>query len=148
MSADLAHALAILATSGEPERACYEIDDGRPGGYGWSDIEAAASRVNGRPTRVALIPRSLLIVPALVASWSGLLMRRAPLVSAGKLNELYHPDWVARGPRLEEVSAWRPRRGLEAGLGETMAWYRERGWISRGGKGRGEAFQRAKLTRP
>jgi nucleoside-diphosphate-sugar epimerase len=143
---DLAHALAILATSGAPGAACYEVDDGRPGGYAWSDIEAAASLVNGRPTRIALIPKAMLIVPALVASFTAPFVRRAPLVSVGKLNELYHPDWVARGPRLEEVSAWRPQRGLDIGLGETMAWYRKQGRLARRGPERSDAFPRARRT--
>ncbi|MDP9137502.1 MAG: NAD-dependent epimerase/dehydratase family protein [Pseudomonadota bacterium] len=143
---DLALALAMLASSREPNAACFEIDDGRPGGYGWPDFEAAASRVNGRPTRIGLIPKSLLIGPALAASVSSLFVRRAPLLSLGKLNELYHPDWVARGPRLEAVSAWRPTRGLETGLRETMAWYRERGWLPAGGAGSGDAFSRVGLT--
>ncbi len=127
--ADLADALAILATTLTPAAARYEIDDGRYGGYGWPDVAAAATLVNGYPTRVALIPRSALVLPALVSWLAARLAGGAPLVSPGKLAELYHPDWVARGSRLEKDSAWRPQRSLDAGLRETMAWYRRQGWL-------------------
>ncbi len=127
--ADLADALAILSTSRAPSAERYEIDDGRHGGYGWRDVAAAAALVNRYPTRVALIPRSMLALPVLASVLAARFVGGAPLVSPGKLNELYHRDWVARGPRLEQVSAWRPQRGLEVGLGETMAWYREQGWL-------------------
>jgi hypothetical protein len=43
-----------------------------------------------------------------------------------KLRELYHPDWVARSPRLP---AWQPRFDLVTGFRDTVNWYRTEGWL-------------------
>jgi nucleoside-diphosphate-sugar epimerase len=144
--ADLARALATVATTATPAGQFYEVDDAQPGGYGWSDIEAAVSR-NDQPTRIVLIPKFLLIAPVLLASFSTRLLFQTPEVSVGKLNELYHPDWVVRGGRLEAVSDWRPERGLGVGLAETMTWYRELRSERYAAEG-GNIFRRVRHTRP
>jgi hypothetical protein len=43
--------------------------------------------------------------------------------------ELYHPDWVARGPRLDRAAGWKPAFDLTKGFADTLAWYRTRGWL-------------------
>jgi nucleoside-diphosphate-sugar epimerase len=127
--ADLARALAMLTIGAVPHAATFEVDDGTRAGYGWRDLETAATAINGRATRVVLIPKALLTLPVLAARVVMPFMAQAPLLSAGKLNELYHPDWVARGLRLESACDWRPQRTLEAGLSETIDWYRRNGWL-------------------
>ncbi|RME68856.1 MAG: NAD(P)-dependent oxidoreductase, partial [Alphaproteobacteria bacterium] len=54
---------------------------------------------------------------------------RTPMLTPGKARELAHPAWVAGSPHLGEVTAWRPAIGLADGLGETLRWYREHGWL-------------------
>jgi nucleoside-diphosphate-sugar epimerase len=145
---DLAHALAMLSIIAQPSAANYEIDDGRPGGYGWPDVEAAAAAVNGWPIRVVLIPKALLVLPVLAAGIATPFTARAPLLSPGKLNELYHADWVVRGPRLDAVCGWRPQQTFETGLEDTVAWYREHGWIGQPAGGRpSKAAHRAGVAR-
>ena len=131
-----------------PSGACYEVDDGKAGGYGWSDLATAASHANTRPSALVLVPKR----------WSSCQPWRrrarrccragAPLVSLGKLNELYHPDWAGdavRGSR--SASAWRPQRGLETGLRQTMDLVSRAGLAQGAAGARSDAVPRAGRTR-
>jgi nucleoside-diphosphate-sugar epimerase len=105
-----------------------EISDGRPAGYGWPDILAAAEQVTGIKVKALFLPRAL---PALVggiaetaAAWRGV----PNIVSRGKIAELYHQDWVAHG------EGWPLPRpiGFAEGFASTLAWYRAAGWLPPG----------------
>ena len=47
------------------------------------------------------------------------------MVTPGKMRELYHRDWVSR----ERVLRADPPTPLPQGLGQTLAWYRQKGWL-------------------
>ncbi len=106
--------------------ALLEPDDGRPGGYGWGDIAAIAGRATGRRVRTIRIPARLLRQPALLAD---ALARRFGLdlpLTADKLGELAHGQWVAGGPPLSTL----PRRiTFEEGFTSTLDWYKSAGWL-------------------
>jgi nucleoside-diphosphate-sugar epimerase len=108
-------ALAWLDTPNCPAGP-FEIDDGRAGGYRWNDVIAAVSRLSGRRTRVLRVPRRLLMVPAIVNSVVGRVGLASPMVTPGKVNELYHSDWVCHSAPFAECTSWRPTIGLDAGL--------------------------------
>jgi 2-alkyl-3-oxoalkanoate reductase len=106
--------------------ALLEPDDGRPGGYGWGDLAAIAGRTTGRRVRTIRIPTRLLRQPALLADT---LARRFGLdlpLTADKLGELAHGQWVAGGPPL---SALPPRITFEEGFTSTLDWYKSAGWL-------------------
>lgn len=104
------------------ERHC--LDDGRPGGWRWSDIAAAAERVGGRPVRIVPLPRLLLGAAGRMSQgWSRL--RRTPaILSPGKARELTHIDWVCDSRLAEVLKDWSPQRDLESALPELPGWRR------------------------
>jgi hypothetical protein len=72
--------------------------------------------------------------PALTAIAAGVELHRRvagslTALSLAKVPELYHPDWVARGPRLETRIDWKPGIDLAKGFADTLAWYRAIGWL-------------------
>jgi nucleoside-diphosphate-sugar epimerase len=103
---------------------CWEIDDGTPEGYSWTDLATTAAAILGmKPRRVAL-PRA---VVDLVARRNEAAMRRgapARMLSRGKVRELFHEDWVAHSRPPEDATAWRPHWPLARGMAETIEWYR------------------------
>jgi nucleoside-diphosphate-sugar epimerase len=106
--------------------ALMEPDDGRPGGYGWGDLAAVASRATGRRVRHVRVPVGVLDLPARVAD---ALARRFALdlpLSRDKLGELGHGQWVAGGPPLPEAM---PRITFEEGFKATLDWYQKAGWL-------------------
>ena len=125
---DLARALLALADGG-PSREILEIDDGS-GGYAHAQHAAAIGRALGR-ARMRMIPVNNRLlglaasVATLVAGWKGEL----PKLSRDRAFYLAHPDWVARGGNARLAGLWQPQIGLDAGMADTVADYRARGWL-------------------
>jgi nucleoside-diphosphate-sugar epimerase len=123
---DLARAIAD-AVEGKT-RGCFELSDGTEGGYGWADLIAAAGRAEGITIRPVFLPKFLPAAVALAASGISRLTGKPGMVSPGKIAELYHRDWVARGPGWPLADA----TGFEAGFARTVEWYRREGWLPPG----------------
>jgi nucleoside-diphosphate-sugar epimerase len=126
--ADLAAAIIAAAETALPDPV-YELDDGRAGGYAWTEIGAGLSAALGRPVRMIRVPR-----PALTAIAAGVELHRRVAGSLtalclAKVPELYHADWAAAGPRLETRTSWKPAFNLAQGFADTLAWYRAIGWL-------------------
>jgi nucleoside-diphosphate-sugar epimerase len=119
---DFARLIASLVSSGWSGTA--EVHDGKDGGYEWADLVSTATLTHGRPVTPIFVPQRCL---------SGLsrLVRRAGVPPHGKIRELYHPDWVCRGPQPDLPD----RTGLVEGFRQTLDWYREEGWLLGGGRG-------------
>lgn len=122
--ADLADAIvACLGRSGPP-RATFEIDDGVPGGYRWPDVLSALGAAVGREPVGLRIPRTGL---ALAAKANRLLSRidgKPRALIPHKVAEIYWPDWVVRGNRLQGVADWHPRFDAWSGFRDAAKWYR------------------------
>jgi nucleoside-diphosphate-sugar epimerase len=126
--ADLAAAIVAAAEAALPDPV-YELDDGHAGGYAWAEIGAGLSAALGRSVRMIRVPR-----PALTGITLGVELHRRvagslTALSLAKLPELYHPDWAARGPRLEARTGWKPAFDITRGFADTLAWYRAMGWL-------------------
>jgi nucleoside-diphosphate-sugar epimerase len=117
---DFARLIANLV--GSTWSGIAEVHDGKDGGYQWADLAATATSIHGRPVKPVFLPQRFL---------SGLtrIARSADLPPPGKIQELYHSDWVCRGEQPDLPD----RTGLAEGFQQTLDWYREEGWL-RGGK--------------
>ena len=118
----------VADSIGNGQQGIHEVSDGKSGGYGWDDLISAASTLRGAPIRPVFLPRT---VPAAVAYGAEALARltgKPGLVNRGKIAELYHPDWVSREGAISLPDA----TGFAEGLAETVAWYREAGWLPQG----------------
>ena len=128
---DLASVLVHLAERKDLSGRIFEPDDGRPGGYSFAELAAAAASVTGTRTRVVFVPRSMLILPAWVSLIRGWVRGFPPLFSPGKLGELYHRDWVVNLDS-SHVPGWTPKIDFSTGFKETLEWYRDHAWLPEG----------------
>ncbi|MDA5193652.1 NAD-dependent epimerase/dehydratase family protein [Govanella unica] len=119
---------AVLALLDAPQASVrgqiFELDDGRPNGYGLAEVYEIAAAILGRRVHLLPVPARLL---GLIGALNQILSRltgQAPMLTPGKARELTHPDWVAQSPLLNRSGLWDPRIGLQDGLAETLAWYR------------------------
>lgn len=126
--ADLARALVDAALGQAPSGTIHELDDGKPGGYGWDELCAIAGAAEGHSVRPVFIPRAALALPAAVADAVAAFRGVPSMLSRGKLGELYHADWVARGP---ELPGFAPQIAFARGFAETLAAYRDQGLLPR-----------------
>ena len=126
--ADLAEALA-LAVERPPPPSVYEVDDGREGGYGYGDLQAAAEAAFGRTAVSLPVPRIVMDGIARVNALGQALGGPVQILTPGKVNEIFHSDWAVRDRRLAAAIGFRSRYDLTAGFRDTILWYRRHGWL-------------------
>jgi 2-alkyl-3-oxoalkanoate reductase len=126
--ADLARALAMALRSPLPP-SVYEIDDGQPGGYGYGDMAAAAGAALGRRLLRLPVPRPVMAAVAGVNVLAQALGGPTPILTRGKVAEIFHGDWVANDRRLTEATGFRADFDLRTGFEDAVRWYRARGWL-------------------
>lgn len=128
-AADLAGAIGALLQNGWRSGLCLEIDDGAEGGHDWNEVTAILSRLAGKKLAAIRLPRSAMTPIAFSVQMLGRLTGRAMILSNAKLNELYHPDWVARLSLDSPIDHWRPAFPLALGFADSWAWYRAQGLL-------------------
>ena len=120
--------LSVLADP-PPDGTILEPDDGTPAGYGWSDLAAiAAARLARRVRRIG-VPRAPLAWAAGLAEWRGRWAGEPPILSRGKVAELYHRDWVSDTQATAALPHWQPKVRFGDGLVASLDWYRKAGWL-------------------
>jgi 2-alkyl-3-oxoalkanoate reductase len=125
---DLAEIVARLLEAPRWDGAVMEPDDDS-GGYGWADVARIASAHLDRRVRTVPVPWLALWLPAACAQILGLVLRRAPMLTPGKLRELYHSDWTCRAAAGGPLPATSPRVTFDSGFAATLAWYMQRKWL-------------------
>lgn len=119
---DFARVVAGVTVS--PQTDLLEIDD-MQGGHDWQELADLNRVISGKPNRLIYLPRVIVNTAAMASEFGTFLTGQSGMVTRGKVNELYHTDWVARGagwPRPNPI-------GLAEGLAETVTWYRANGWL-------------------
>ena len=116
---DLAEAVARLVSLGATGRV-FELDDGRPSGYAMDDVVAAAERYRGRTVVRVSVPAGLLGGLSRLNVLGARLRGRAPMLTPGKVREIFHPRWTCDNTALIDATGWRPRIGLDEGLRRTL----------------------------
>lgn len=130
--ADLAEALVLALESGLGP-SVYEVDDGRVdgslGGYSYEDMARAAGQALGRQPLGLSVPRTVLAGVAALNGVRQSLTGKPEILSAGKVAEMFHPDWTVHDRRLAETTTFVARYDLPGGFADTIAWYREHRWL-------------------
>lgn len=127
---DLARALLALAVGG-PSRVILELDDGCGDAGGYTHAEFAQAIGTALGQRIITLPVSGTAIEA-GARLAGLAARLTgglPKLTRDRARYIAHPDWVARGGNAALAGLWAPRFDLAAGIADTVAGYRARGWL-------------------
>lgn len=120
--ADFAAVVVSAVTS--KAQGVFEIDD-CAGGHDWAELAALNLKLTGLPQHLTFLPKPLVSLVAMGAEIGAYVTGQSGMVNRGKVRELYHNDWVVRGanwPRDNPIA-------LATGLAETLAWYRQEGWL-------------------
>ena len=119
---DFACVVAAAATSNAA--GVLEVDD-LSGGHTWADLVKFNRDIIGLPQKTAYAPKALAKTVAAGAELFAMFTLKPSITNRGKVAELYHTDWVARGtnwPRVNPI-------GLRQGYEETLNWYIHEGWL-------------------
>lgn len=96
----------------------YAIDDGAPGGYSWSDIQAALAPARSLSIRV---PHALLAAIGQVNLALSRIAGYAPMLTPGKVRELTHLEWACSNTEFTDATGWSPTVGLAQGVSRLAA---------------------------
>ena len=94
----------------------FELDDGAPGGYRWTDIAAIGEAVWQRRITHIRAPARLLRWAARANLLLARTLRYRAMLTPGKVNELTHDDWVCDNTPLTTCLGWKPQISLGEGL--------------------------------
>jgi nucleoside-diphosphate-sugar epimerase len=117
---DLAEAIIQWLASGTSALGTFEVDDGRRGGYTWSDVLSTVGRLRSGRVVSIRIPVVLLNVLGFLNLAAARAMGYEPMLTPGKIRELRHPNWVCNSSALTGATGWRPKVSLEDGLRRTL----------------------------
>jgi nucleoside-diphosphate-sugar epimerase len=126
---DLADAVMVLVDDAQLDGSVVELDDGAENGYSWHELVALASQITGHPGKPVFLPQFVLNLVASAISVFARLTGVVPMVTAGKVRELYHRDWVSRQRGLQERELWQPKIEFAGGFKKTLAWYNVENWL-------------------
>jgi nucleoside-diphosphate-sugar epimerase len=119
----------ILAASNSPQAIgrTYFLSHAEP--VNWTHLGDAAARLVSRRRLVLRVPVSAAYgIGYLAELWSAL-TRKPGMVSREKINEATCPRWVCDSRRAAAELGFEAKTSLDAGLAETLAWYKEAGWV-------------------
>ena len=115
----------IVEAMASRKTGIVELGDGRVQGHDWGELARVAATVVKKHIRTVFVPKSVAYTIALFAEAIGKIRGTPAMLSRDKVNELYHPDWVAHG----EGWPLKSPTGFAQGFAETLAWYRHNGWL-------------------
>lgn len=126
---DLVALLTGLLQQPKWQGTVIEPDDGRVGGYTWRDLTEIIGDCLGRPIRCLYLPQTLLLGAARFFEVTARLFDQPPILSYGKVKELYHTQWISEWSRSTEVTNWEPQVSFRQGFQRAWQWYHSAGWL-------------------
>ena len=120
----------ILCASRSPQAAgrTYFLAHAKPAT--WGDLRDAAARIMGRRIRIIRVPSAAAHAVGYCAEVCARITRRPGIISREKMVEAQCPYWTCDTRRAAAELGFQAKTTLEAGLAETLAWYKEAGWLN------------------
>jgi nucleoside-diphosphate-sugar epimerase len=120
----------LLAAAGSPRAAgrTYFLAHANP--VSWRQLGASAARIMARTPRVVKVPFPLAhVVGACTELWAHL-CGKPGIVSREKIAEARCMAWTCDTTRAQEELGFVAPTSLDEGLKQTLAWYKEAGWLT------------------
>lgn len=127
--ADLCAAMLAVANQERCFGRTIEVREGSAAGYSMAEVAAIGADILGRKVRTVPIPAILLHLTAGFYQLGARITGRPAILSAGKVRELRHPDWLVKTNPLADEGLWAPIYDLRSGLAQSIRWYAEKGLL-------------------
>jgi nucleoside-diphosphate-sugar epimerase len=119
---DLVAAIGAWLVRPDADGECYEVHDGAiHGGYSWDEVLHTMESVRHGRVAAIRVPEGVLAAVAGASLAYHRVIGRAPMLTPGKVRELYFPDWTCSNEQLTARTGWTPRIDLVTGLELTLA---------------------------
>jgi nucleoside-diphosphate-sugar epimerase len=129
-ASDLAAALARAAETRDRSvpSGLYAVAD--PIAHTWSAALSAMAVAVGTRVRLVRIPTPLLRIAAIASEAGGMLMARAAPFNRDKAKEMIASGWVCDVSGSASLLPPGSVTSIEAGMAQTVKWYRDQRWLS------------------
>jgi nucleoside-diphosphate-sugar epimerase len=141
---DLIRALLLAGEKALPSGEIFNIAQPEPRTF--DEFGLAAGSVMGRAPRRLIIPFGLAYSIVLASEFVSTMARRPGPLNRDKYRDYRQAGWVADVTKAREELGFTTDTTLEAGLRETIAWYRENGWLSRSSGSRSAGSKKSRKT--
>lgn len=126
---DLVKAISHLVENQNYYKQTIEVDDGQDNGYSHKEFYTIAAKIlQIKPLNITL-PKFILKAIGHINDIVGRIFDYTPMVSAMKVNEMCHPNWVCQKKNEPQIKGWSPEYDLESGLKDTLDWYTKNNYI-------------------
>lgn len=113
--------------SGMDHRAIYYVSAERDVTY--AELGRLGGLAAGWRVAVVPLPRLVFRMAGALGEAVGRARRRPALVNLDKIREAMAPGWVCSGGKIHDELQFSPAESLEHRFDETVAWYRQHGWL-------------------
>jgi nucleoside-diphosphate-sugar epimerase len=124
---DLVDGLITAARAPQAAGRTYFLANSKP--VSWSELGAATARITRRKARILRVPGPVAYAAGWCAEMAAHLTGTPGIISREKVREAQCAYWTCDARRAAEEIGFEARTPLEEGLAETLAWYREAGWL-------------------
>jgi nucleoside-diphosphate-sugar epimerase len=97
----------------------------------WTDVGEALEAAVGRSTRVIRVPPALFLAAGAMAELAARLTGGSPVFDRRRARDLTLRTFTSEIETTRAAIGWTPEVSLREGMGETVEWYREQGWMTR-----------------
>lgn len=119
----------ILAAARTPRAAGRAYFLAYPKPVSWGELRDTAGRIMGRHPRVLRIPAAAANCVGYCAEVWSRIQSKPSIISREKIAEAQCRWWTVDTRRAASELGFEARTSLERGLAETLAWYKEAGWL-------------------
>jgi nucleoside-diphosphate-sugar epimerase len=124
---DLADGLLAAACAPQAGGRAYFLAHAKP--VSWSELNSTAARIMRKRTRVLRIPAPLAYAVGGIAEVWSRLTQKPTIISRDKVREAQCRYWTCDTSRAAQELGFEAQTPLELGLAQTLAWYKEAGWL-------------------
>jgi nucleoside-diphosphate-sugar epimerase len=120
----------MLAAAQAPQAAgrTYFISPSEP--VSWNSLGDAAAKIMGRKPLVLRVPVTAAYAIGWLAELWAHLRRQPGFISREKISEARYVRWVCDASRADAELGVQSKTSLDQGLNQTLAWYKEAGWLN------------------
>lgn len=118
-----------LLLARRPDAAGRSYFLAHPKAVSWAELRDAAAGIMQKRPRVLTVPAAVAIAVGACAEMWAKLTRKPGIISREKVREALCASWTCRTERARQELGFEARTPLETGLAETLAWYKEAGWL-------------------
>jgi nucleoside-diphosphate-sugar epimerase len=125
---DLVEGLMAAAGSTVARGRAYFLAHAKP--VSWSQFGAAAARIMNCTPRVLRVPAAIAHAAGTGAEIWSRITRKPGIISREKVVEAQCEFWTCDVRRAAAELGFEAPTSLENGLAQTLAWYKEAGWLT------------------